>query len=251
MKLKFITIIYFIITILLFTACVPQKKILYLQNESQEISLDFLDYEPILKPDDLLHIQIKSLDKESVEIFNLNANLDGNLTSAKLGFLVDKYGFIDYPVIGKIKASGFKKSKFKDDLEKELKKHLKSFTIDIRIVNYKISVLGEVAKPGEYIINSDRITLFQALALAGDLTVFGNRKNILLLREENNIKKTYRIDITNEKFIQSEQYYLRQNDEIIVDPRRGKADNVAISSNITTTLSILTTLVTIYLLTKK
>lgn len=250
MKIKFTFILSFTILFLLLNSCVPQSKILYLQNESSEISIDKLDYEPILKPDDLLHIQIKSLDRESVEIFNLNANLDGNLTSAKLGFLIDKNGYIDYPVIGKIKASGLKKSKFKEYLEKELKNHLKSFIIDVRLINFKISVLGEVNKPGEYIINSDRVTLFQALALAGDLTILANRKTILLLREENKIKKTYRIDITKEDFIQSELYYLCQNDEVIIESRRGKADSVAISSNITTVLSILSTLATIYLITK-
>jgi polysaccharide export outer membrane protein len=242
--------IYLLITILL-TSCVPQSKILYLQNLPSETELSNIDYEPILKQDDLLHIQIKTLSKESSDIFNLNNGIIGNLSGIRQGYLIDKNGYIDFPILGRIKASGFKKSKFEEEIKLKLKKHLLDFSIEVRLANYKISVMGEVNQPGEFLIETDRITILQAIAKAGDLTVFADRKKIHLYREENNKLKSYTIDLTKSDFIPSDIYYLRQNDIINIDARRSKADNVAISSNITTTISIISSLLTLYLVTTR
>lgn len=244
-------IIFILIFIILVTSCVPQTKILYLQNIPSETKLFEIDYEPIFKEDDLLHIQIKTLSKESSDVFNLNTGLVGNLSGIRQGFLIDKNGYIDFPVLGKLRASGYKKTKFENELRNQLKKHLKDFSLEIRLANYKISVIGEVNQPGEFNIESDRVTILQAIAKAGDLTVYANRKKIHLYREENNILKSYTIDLTKSAFIPSEIYYLRQNDIINIDARRVKADNVAISSNITTTISIISSLITLYLVTTR
>lgn len=245
------SILYVLFIYIAFTSCVPQSKIIYLQNIPAETQLSGIDYEPILKQDDLLHIHVKTMSVESSNIFNLNAGSTGNVSGIKQGYLIDKNGFIDFPILGKLKASGYKKSKFEDDLRNELKKHLKDFSLEVRLVNFKINMIGEVNQPGEYIIETDRITILQAISKAGDLTVFADRKKIHLYREENNILKSYTIDITKSDFISSEIFYLRQNDVINVDARRSKADNVAISSNITTTISIISSLLTLYLVTTR
>jgi polysaccharide export outer membrane protein len=250
MKNKICLYIVFILTILI-SSCVPQSKILYLQNLPSETELVNIDYEPILKPDDLLHIQIKTLDIESSDVFNLNAGITNNISGIKIGYLIDKYGNIEFPIIGKIKAAGFKKSNFTEEIRKELKKHLKNFSLDVRIANFKYSVLGEVNNPGEFEVSTDRITLIQAIAKAGDITIYGNRNTIQLMREENNTFKRYFIDFSKSDFIPSELYYLRQNDVIYIEPRRAKADNVAISTNITTTISIISSLITLYLITTR
>ena len=251
MKNNQLYLLYYFVLILLITSCVPQSKILYLQNIPAETQLKEIDYEPILKQDDLLHIQIKTLNIESSNIFNLNSGLTGNLSGIRQGYLIDKNGNIDFPVLGIIKVSGLKKSKFEDELRKELKKHLKDFSLEVRLVNFKINIMGEVNQPGEFIIETDKITILQAITKAGDLTVFADRKKIHLYREENNILKSYTIDITKSDFIPSEIYYLRQNDILNIDARRSKADNVAISSNITTTISIISSLLTLYLVTTR
>lgn len=236
--------------IIVLSSCVPQNKILYLQNIPKETELSGFDYEPILKIDDLLHIQIKTINNEISDPYNLNAGYTNNLSGIRQGYLIDKNGNIDFPVLGKIKAAGVKKSKFTEDLKKLLGNYLKDFSLDIRVANYKITIEGEVTTPGIYNFETERITIFDAIAKAGDLTIFANR-TINLYREENNILKSYKINLTKSEFIKSEVYYLRQNDVIYVEPRRAKADNIAISSNITTTISIISSLLTIYLITTR
>ncbi len=233
---------------LIFSSCVPKRKIIYLQDIPTEMEL-IPDYIPKLKPNDLLHIQLKTTDSESSDLFNLNAGLQQNLAGIQIGYLVDKEGNITFPEIGKIKVVGLTTTQLNELITNKLNEgYLKDFYLDVRLANFRVNVLGEVNQPGEVIANGERLSLLEAITRRGDLSIFGNRKNILIVREENNIIKTYTVDLTSSDFMKSDFYFLQQNDVVIVEPRRVKADNTAISGNITTTLSILVTLTTLFLI---
>jgi polysaccharide export outer membrane protein len=133
-------------------------------------------------------------------------------------------------------------------LKKLIIPHIQNPSINLRILNFKISVLGEVAAPGVYTTTSERLTLLEALGLAGDLTIYGVRKNILLIRETDG-KKTYnRVDVTQADFINSPYYYLTQNDVIVVEPNKARMSSSVFGPNLNFTLSVVTFLTTIALL---
>ncbi len=138
-------------------------------------------------------------------------------------YLVDAKGMVQFPVLGEIKMSGQSKSEIIDFLKKKLKLYIKDAIINMRIVNFKVTVQGEVTRPGSFNIASERVTLPEALSLAGDLTIFGKRNNIVLVREVDNKKSFNRIDITKADFINSPYYYLSQNDLIYVEPNSARS----------------------------
>ena len=152
---------------------------------------------------------------------------------------------------GKLKLGGLTRTEAKALLFKEISEYIKNPSVNLRIMNYKISVLGEVTKPGSYTIPSERITLLEALSLAGDLSLYGLRKNILLIHEEDG-KKTYsRIDLTQADILNSADYYLSQNDVVIVEPNKAKINSSAIGTNATIVLSGLTVLLSLIFVLKK
>lgn len=230
-----------------FFSCVPKKDIVYLQNDNKTVFELPKIYEPTLMPDDLLQITIKTIDKETTEVFNLQGS--NNFSNPMpVGYLIDTEGFLDFPFVGKIKAAGYKKEEFKNLLSIELKKHIRNAFVDVRLLNFRVNVLGEVAKPGTISVTSDRITLLEAITKAGDLSIYGNRKNIKVLRQENGSLNIHIVDITQTDFISSPYYYLTQNDVVYVEGRRTRADNTAIGSNVTTGISVLSTLLTLVLI---
>jgi len=240
--------ILFLLISFAFISCIPKKEIIYLQSDDNLLVELSKDYEPTLKPDDLLQILVKTLDKESSEPYSLN-NQNGTISPVgNTGYLIDKEGFIDFPFIGKIKAAGLKKSEFKAKISDELSKHLKNAFIDVRFINFRVNVIGEVSHPGTIDVSSEKITILEALSKAGDLTIYGNRKNIKLIREENGVVITHTLDLTSSKIISSPFYYLDQNDVIYVEPRRTKADSTAIGGNVTTGISVISSLLTLVLI---
>lgn len=141
------------------------------------------------------------------------------------GYLVDKDGYIEMPVIGKVKAAGLTTAQLKDTLTIYASKYYKDVVVIVRFANFKINVIGEVLKPGQYILPEEKTTILDAIALAGDLTIFGKRENVLLIRENpDGTKSTYRINLKKSDIISSPLYYVHQNDVIYVEPRKAKSD---------------------------
>jgi polysaccharide biosynthesis/export protein len=234
--------IIYIIIIASFSSCLPKKDIVYLQGQQIQSNND-VNYEPQIQNDDMLSISIMSSEPELAAPFNLdqiqNGGSSSNANLVKTTYLVDNFGEIEIPIIGKIKVAGFTKTYLKQVLKERLAIYLKDPIINIRIVNYKVSVLGEVARPGTFNLTSDRVTLLEVLANAGDLTLYGKRDNILIIRDYLGTKTYNRVDITKADFVNSPFYYLDQNDVIYVEPRKAKIDSTAIGSNVTTIISIL------------
>lgn len=251
---KKITIIILFLSLLL-VSCVSKQKMLYVQDNVSSNS--DISFELKLQPDDMLLINVTSENPEIAEPYNLKAvSLQNNTeedaaTKRQLTYLIDKNGYVDFPIIGKIKIGGLTKEEATAEIQNILKDHVKDALVTIRLINFKITVLGEVQKPGAYTVKSERITLLEALGMAGDLTIYGKRSNVLLIREQNGQKVTHRIDLTKSSFIDSPYYYLSQNDVLYVEPNGTKVNSSAIGPNLTVGISALSLIVTIIALTTR
>jgi polysaccharide export outer membrane protein len=239
---------------LLATACVSKKDIIYFQNDEIDQSKVSNSYKTIIKPDDLLQITITALDTEAVRPFNLAAVTYSTSSNSAIGvaqqqnYLVDNNGEIDFPVIGKLKIGGLTRDELIAVLKEKLDPdYIKNPNINVRIANYKVSVLGDVRLPGSYTIPNERITILEAIALAGDLNISAERQNILVIREEGGKKVHYKVDVLSKKLFTSPVYYLQQNDVVYAEPNYARIQSA--SSNTNTGLFISITGVLISLLT--
>lgn len=219
----------------LFSSCKSHKEIAYLQEKEGSVvaAMDSL-YDARIKPKDLLTITVNTFDKEASLPFNLMyPSSSPNGYSNNIGenvmqkYLVDNDGSIDFPVLGSIKVSGLTKKELEAYLRGRLSAYLKDEPlVNVRMVNYKISVLGEVARPNTYTITNEKVNVLEALALAGDLTIYGKRKNVKLMRESGNGERgVYILDLTDKNLINSPYFYLQQNDVLYVEPNRTKMRN--------------------------
>lgn len=247
LKLSALTLISF----LLFS-CASRDKIVYYGNVDTEISSSLQKIETKIQPDDLLMIIVSSLEPEAAIPFNLtstNTVLSNN--QAGIGqqsqqlYLVDGNGNIEFPVLGTINVTNKSKEAIIKELEVRISKYINNPIVNLRIMNFKVTVQGEVVQPGVHSISSERLTITEALSLSGDLTIFGDRKNILVIREENGQRIPHRIDLTNTNFINSDFYYLKQNDLIYVEPNKTRVNASAVGPNSSIFISIASLLITI------
>jgi len=243
----------FLFCIFLFS-CASKKDIVYYQNIDGLVSSEKLNsYEIKIQADDLLTIIVSADDPESALPFNLSTisvPLANSIMTARgqemlQSYLVDAAGTIDFPVLGKIKVGGLSRSELMQLLGSKIATYIKNPIINIRLTNFKVSVQGEVTLPGTYSINSDRVTLVEALSMAKDLTIYGKRDNILVIRELNGVKSYNRVDITKADFINSPFYYLAQNDVVYVEPNKTRINGAAVGANTGVIISITSLLITI------
>lgn len=250
--------IYYLLTVLasvLLISCTPKKKMIYFQGEMGQVEAN-KNYNPVFRSDDLLSITVTGLDQETVKPFNLptiNAMIGSGGysqgTPTPPGYLVDIDGNIDFPVIGKIKVAGMTRNVLVDTLKSKLKPYLVNATVIVRILNFKVTVLGEVHNPGTFTIPNERVTLPEALGIAGDLLITAKRKNIIVVRDVEGKKTKYNIDLTSKDVFSSPVYYLNQNDVIYVEPNRAKMNSSAINqTNAALILSATSILITLFVL---
>lgn len=208
------------------SSCGTRKKMVYFQEPSDSLSTTAIhQFTPVFEVDDLLQITITAEDQEAAKAFNqipttpTSAN-NGYLTGvpANTGYLVDAAGNIQLPVLGKLSVAGKNRMELVDTIQQRLVGYLKNPTVQIQIQNFKVTVLGGVQNPGTFKIPNERITLLEAIGLAGDLKMTGVRKNVLVLRDSMGVKKEYRIDLTKKELFDSPVYYLKQNDVVYVEP---------------------------------
>ncbi len=236
----------------LLVSCASKEEFVYMQNAgaiSGENNSNV--FETKFQPDDLLLINISSKDPEAAIPFNLGLVSNASVNSPTAGqaqqqfYLVDNDGFVEFPILGKLKVGGETRTTIISLLKEKLKPYLQDPIINIRIMNYKISVLGEVNRPGSYSITSERISVLEALSLAGDLTIYGERKNVVVVREVNGKKQSTKIDLTKTDFIKSDFYYLKQNDVIYVEPNKTKVNSSAVGPNTSVIISAISILITV------
>jgi len=227
---------------ILSVSCVNTKKIVYFNNV-QDTTLKSTDVniESVIQKNDLLNISVSSLNPEASLVFNLPSqaasasslsvatNPMGGVSSGggaqqTLGYLVSTEGTIKFPVLGTIQAAGLTKKQLEQNLTTSLteKKLLVDPIVNVRFLNFRVTVLGEVARPTTINVGNEKISVLEALGLAGDLTIYGKRDNVLLIREEGPNKVIHRINLNSEKILSSPYYYLKTNDVVYVEPNTTK-----------------------------
>lgn len=194
------------------------------------------NYTPVLMKDDLLSITVLGLDPEAVKPFNLPVtNISTNTggysqgTPTPPGYLIDSNGDIDFPVLGKVALAGLTRAAATELLKEKLTAYIANPIVNLRILNFKVTVLGEVKSPGTFNIPNERISLPEALGIAGDLNITGMRKNIKIIRDVDGKKTEYEVDLTSKELFSSPVYYLNQNDVVYVSPNRARMNSSTIN----------------------
>lgn len=231
-----------IIFSILLSSCASKKDLYYLQDINQmSINNDFKFLS--IQPGDILDIQIKALNPESVLVFQRQSALtpqQGQLQNRVIdGYLVGEDGTISLPLIGSINTTNKNTQTLALDLQEKLSPYIKSPSVNIRLLNFRVSILGEVNNPGTFTVLEERISVLQALGLAGDLSISGNRNNITLVRSENGKTEHYTIDLTKSDFMQSPYFFLKQNDIIYVQPNTARVKSSGLVGNTSTLTSVL------------
>ena len=232
------SVVLSLIITLIFSSCATKKDVVYFQGIGDfETIADKNSFTPKFKVDDLINIHVSTLDPEASVPFNLfRGASEGGITPEQVDYLIDQDGEIDFPVVGKLKISGLSAEEVRGLLREKLSPYLKNPIINIRLQNFTVTVLGEVTRPGTYPVSGERITILEALGLAGDLTVKGVRDNIMVIRDFDGTKVSTRIDLTSKGALSSPVFYLTQNDVVYVEPNQSaitssSLDNRASISN--------------------
>lgn len=257
--IKFLKLVCFFVFFSTLWGCGQQKKIAYYQNVDSFNDVSKIQYESKIQPDDLLMIIVSAPDPEAAVPFNLSAESVATPTNQSMTmtqrqhmlYLVDKDGKIEFPVLGTIDLMGKTKNEVISILKGKLLNYIKNPIINVRVMNYKVSIQGEVNRPGVYPITSERVTLMEALSLAGDLTIYGKRQNVLIIREVDGKKIIGRVDLTKSDFMNSPYYYLTQNDVVYVEPNDAKSNSSTFNQNIPVWISLSSVLISLVLLFKK
>ncbi len=244
--------------IVLVTSCTSYKSVPYLQNPEvvNNYGKELPMYDAKIMPKDLLSITINTTDPQAAAPFNLTVQTPMNAAVTNINtttqptlqlYLVNNQGEIDFPVIGRLLVGGLTKNQSEDLIREKLKPYLKETPIvTVRLSNYKISVLGEVTRPGSFTVSNEKVNVLEALAMAGDMTVYGIRDNVKLIREDANGKREIiNLNLNDADFIISPYYYLKQNDIIYVTPNKTKAKNSDIGNSTTLWFSATSILVSI------
>lgn len=245
------------LSLLIITSCASKKDVIY-YSDIEKISSTENVFNTTLQRDDLLMIIVSAQDRNAAQPFNLVTNFSVNPNNQAGGgqyqqqlYLVDSDGNIEFPILGAIKAAGKTKNEFVAELKEKISRYIKDPIINLRIMNFQIAVQGEVVRPNVYKVDSERITLPEAIAQAGDMTIYGRRDNVLIIREENGQRVTKRIDLTSSDFVNSEYYYLKQNDVVYVEPNKVRVNSAAVGPNISVAISVVSLLITVLALTIK
>ncbi|WP_047414426.1 polysaccharide biosynthesis/export family protein [Cellulophaga sp. Hel_I_12] len=244
-------ILLLVFSIAFLSSCGSRKDIVYFQDTSNfETLVDDNAFEPKFKIDDEVSILISTTNPEASIPFNLFRGVaESGGTPDQVSYLVDKYGEIDFPVLGKVKVAGLSPDELRTLLRSKLEgTYLNDPIINIRLKNFRVTVLGAVNRPGTYLVLGERVTILEALGLAGDLNIQGKRQNIMVLRDFNGTKVTRRIDITSKEAFKNPMFYLTQNDVVYVEPSKSAIKTSSLDQRVTIGLSLVTFAITSVLL---
>ncbi|GAB4024736.1 polysaccharide biosynthesis/export family protein [Spirosoma koreense] len=227
-------VVYACLAACFFASCVSPKQLTYFQDTGTRADSSLLKpYTTVIQPNDILSIQVSSVNAEASQFFNpypvqqtnaLPSTANANMSlPATPGYLVASDSSITVPLLGRVVVGGLTNSRAAEVIREKLKPYLKEPTVSIRNLNFRITVLGEVTRPTLLTISNERITLPEALGLAGDLTIYGRRQNVLVVREENGHRTYAHVDLTKRDIFQSPYYYLHPNDVVYVEPGKTRA----------------------------
>lgn len=266
MKLWIRGIAGWMIGVQLLSSCTTPKNVTYFQDVPDTLRQKMVAlsayYTPVIQPDDILQVSIQTLDPAATALLSqpntanwpaMGANAagsTGNTSSANVtGFLVDKDGYVILPLIGKVMAKGRTTDQIRDEIRTKAAEFYKDPVVTVRFANFKITVLGEVARPSTYVMPNEKVTLLDAIGIAGDLTIFGRRENVMLIRDNNGQKEFARFNLNNSNIFTSPYFYLHQGDVVYVEPNKAKVASTDIAqvrrlSILATALSLLIVIAT-------
>jgi len=250
MRKLYIPHISFLILLVLFSSCANKKDLIYFQPDTTALNTSYELNASKLQAGDILTISVTANDIRATEPFNqINAySATGTIQNTNPflpTYTIDNNGYIDFPKLGKVKLVGMTRTQAIDFLRQEISRFIVEPGVNINIRNFRITVLGEVRNPGTYTIDNDRITLLEALGLAGDLTINGVRNNVLVIREQNGMKEEFRVNLTKREALNSPVYYLAQNDIIYVEPNGARVQSSKYTQNNSLFISIAGIIITI------
>lgn len=228
-RLSYISMMAFMF---IFSSCVTHEELLNFQEGPAfpDVPEDILQNAELkVQPDDILNINVHSVDREAAAPYNLST--PGSITSesaelSTLGFLVDSEGNIDYPGLGTLSVNGLTIQEVKKLILERVEEYLNNPIVTVRFVNFKVTVLGEVNIPSTLNIADEKITVLEAIGLAGDITAYGNRSDILIIREQNGQREYGHIDLRSREVFNSPYFYLKQNDVIYISPTKQKTASI-------------------------
>ncbi len=258
-----------LLIVIFFVSC-RSTEIAYIHDAPRNQSVSVVSqFSKGIQPDDLLYIYVESVESGATISFNQETNriavrdglvLNANSAANKVqGYLVDQDGDIIFPIFGKIHVAGLSHNELAEKLQKMLISEglIKDPTVTVKLMNFKVSVLGDVTRPGQVVANGERMTIFEAISMAGDLTIYGQRQNVTVIREENGLRTVGQVDLSSKDILDSPFYYLHQNDVIYVEPNMRKKKNAErdplIMTYISSAVSIISVLSTVayqYILSK-
>lgn len=231
-----------LLALLFLASCGSQKDVPYFQNSTDvDLSRSQYLYDARIMPKDQLTITVSCIDDQAAAPFNMTVPTPYSLTTRSTysqpmlqTYLVDNEGNIQFPIVGQLHVGGLTKAEAEKMIEDKIKPYMSEAEkpiVTVRIPGYQISVIGEVARPGTFNVSREKITILEALAQAGDLTIYGQRKNVQLIREDSTgMKSIHYFDLTDANIINSPYFYLQQNDVVYVTPNKVKAQNSSVGS---------------------
>ncbi len=257
----------FVCAVCLMFACKTPKDIAYFQTGydlTEEQIAQMKSYiDPVIKVGDELTIVVSSSDPLAVSSFNLplvsfvresvvssasttsNSGRETSASQAMQTYMVNSDGNINFPVLGQVKVIDMRKQQVVDLLRERIKEYVKEPIVNLNIINYKVTVLGEVNRPGSYAVSSDRVSILDALGFAGDMTIYGDRKDVKVVRDVNGVRQMYLYDLTKSDFLADQNFYLQQNDVVYVEPNDKRKKNSRYSQQEQFTLSVVTAIVSV------
>jgi polysaccharide biosynthesis/export protein len=214
---------------ILLSSCIPTKRIKYLQDPKNpdEVRTDFKKPEAVeylVHKGDNLYIKVNSLGEKS-NYFEKSSIIDNYYTESAIylnSYTVNDSGYVEFPLIGKIMANNFTIEQIREKIQEKVNEYVKNTIVIVKLANFRISMFGEFKNPGKYVVYQDKINIFEAIAMAGDMTDFAKRDQILLVRQSEKGVKTYRLNVNDYSLLESDFYYLMPNDLVYVEPLKGK-----------------------------
>jgi polysaccharide biosynthesis/export protein len=249
-----------VLCVFLLSSCVSRREIVYFQGlEEAGERLEQNKRKGLeIKPNDLLTISVSAPEVEAAIPFNLPVTAGGNSfgadhlrvsgTPALQSYLVDSDGKIEFPVLGSVKVQGLNRQQLSAKLKNEISEYVQDPIVNVRIVNFQVSILGEVNRPGTFDVKDEYLSLPKALGLAGDLSIYGRRDNVLVMREEGGKKIYEYLDLRNPDTMDSPFYYLKQNDVVYVEPNGAQRQSASYNRNAGVYISIASVLVSLAVL---
>ena len=236
--------------IIIFSSCVPKYKLLYLQDQKKdEVVNEYVNIRPIkaIESFDNIFIAVNSTDERTARIFGGEQTAMSRDYLSLISYTVDKDGFIFFPFVGQIHVKGLTLAKAQEKIEAEVGQYLNNISISVKFVNNTITVLGEVNRPGEYAFFEDQVSIFQAIGFASGFSDYGDKTDVILIREQEDMVRYFYLDLTDKDIVASEYYYLIPNDVVVIKPIKAKFRSLQVL-NWPLILTTLTTFITIYLL---